>query len=294
MQRYTCALTYLSLVGLVSAAVACSTGDAASGPGGTTPGSDSGTNNNNNGSDSSTPNNGEDSSTGGSDTGGGGGSSVCDGAGTRALTIDDAFIDDFEEATISPGWSSFNDVKPTPNAIKILQVAGGAATTAHSGKYSGTGATIATAGGFGVGTVYNVAIAPAGGIYCIDVSAFDGVAFWAKAGTAGAKISLNFVIPQTNQAGTDDQGRPNGGDCKAHCFNHPKASVTLTTDWAQYTVKFADASGGSAKVTNLIQELAWLSPDSDWDFSLDEISFYKGTPPTGPVHAGGAKDAGSD
>ena len=37
-------------------------------------------------------------------------------------------------------------------------------------------------------------------------------------------------------------------------------------------------------VKKRVQMLAWLSPaDKDWDFSLDEIAFYKGTAPIGPV-----------
>jgi hypothetical protein len=214
--------------------------------------------------------------------------SVCYGAGTRPLAnnMSDAFIDDFEEAAISPGWSSFNDVMPTQNAFQIMAVAGGAVGTAHAGHYAGTGAITTAMGGFGVGAVYNTAIDPASHIYCIDISAFDGVSFWAKAATAGSVISLNFVLPQTNMASTDAMGRPNGGDCTANCYSHPFVSVTLTTDWAQYAVEFSDAGGGSAAVANVIQELAWLSPDSDWDFTLDEIAFYKGTPPTGPVGPG--------
>ena len=43
------------------------------------------------------------------------------------------------------------------------------------------------------------------------------------------------------------------------------------------------ASGGSATVGTVIQELAWLSPSSSWDFTLDEIAFYFATPPAGPV-----------
>jgi hypothetical protein len=87
-------------------------------------------------------------------------------------------------------------------------------------------------------------------------------------------------------------GRPNGGDCLTNCYNHPRVSVTLSTTWTQYSVKFADATGGSAKVGNVIQELAFLSPDANWNFSLDELAFYKGTAPTGPVGMGGS-DAGS-
>jgi hypothetical protein len=169
------------------------------------------------------------------------------------------------------------------NAFKITQVAGGAAGTAHSGHYAGTGATTPTMGGFGVGTVYNTAIDPVRGIYCIDISAFAGVSFWAKAGTAGSQISLNFVLPQTNMAMENDAGMQVGGDCYSNCYNHPHVTFTLATQWAQYTAAFADATGGSARVASVIQQLAWLSPDSSWDFTLDEIAFYSGTPPTGPV-----------
>jgi hypothetical protein len=203
------------------------------------------------------------------------------------LTATDTFIDDFEECAISPGWSSFNDVQPTKNFFQMTQAAGGAVTTAHCGHYAGMGAKLSTAGGFGVGTVYNVAIDPGAKVYCIDISLFDGVAFWAKAATAGSKVSLNFVLPETNAQSTDMMGRPNGGDCLGStCYNHPKVTVTLTTTWAQYQVKFSDATGGTAKVANRIQELAWLSPDANWDFSIDEIAFYSGTPPAGAVGPG--------
>jgi hypothetical protein len=210
---------------------------------------------------------------------------VCKGNGTRVLTNSqpDAFVDDFEEAMISPGWSSFNDTSPAINMYQIQQVAGGAAGTAHSGHYAGMGAKTPAMMGFGVGTVYNTAIDPTAGIYCIDISAFTGVSFWAKAGKAGSTIALNFVLPQTNMAMTSDAGVMLGGDCQTNCYNHPRITFTLTTQWAQYTAPFAMASGGTAKVANVIQELAWLSPDATWDFTLDEIAFYSGTPPTGAV-----------
>jgi hypothetical protein len=195
----------------------------------------------------------------------------------------DAFVDDFEEATISPGWSSFNDTSPQINMFKILQVPGGAASTAHAGHYAGMGAKTPMMMGFGVGTVYNTAIDPGAGIYCVDVSAFTGVSFWAKAGTANSQVSLNFVLPQTNMAMTNDAGVMVGGDCTTGCYNHPRVTFTLTTQWAQYSAEFAKATGGTAKVGSVIQQLAWLSPDSNWDFTLDEIAFYSGMPPAGAV-----------
>lgn len=232
---------------------------------------------------------------------------VCAGAGTRVLTNapTDAFVDDFEEATgLSPGWSAFNDVMPTENSFMLMLATPGAVGTAHSGHYAGTGAKTSTMGGFGVGLIYNTAIDPAAGVYCVDISAFDGVSFWAKSATAGSTISLNFVLPSTNATSMDSMGRPNGGDCvpnatNSNCYNHPRVTVTLTANWAQYAVQFSQAGGGSAKVANVVQELGWLSPDANWDFSLDEIAFYKGTPPSGAVGTGASTvgpingDAGS-
>jgi len=142
----------------------------------------------------------------------------------------------------------------------------------------GTGAKTPVMGGFGVGTLYNMAIdhTATPPTFCVDVTAFDGVTFWAKAATAGSKVGVNFVIPETNMA-------PDG-DCTTGCFNHPQKLVTLTTDWAQYSVTFAGATGGTgAKVLGHIQMIGFLSPDATWDFSVDEIQLYKGTAPTTAV-----------
>jgi hypothetical protein len=173
---------------------------------------------------------------------------------------------------------------PTPNSFKIAQMAGGAVGTAHAGHYAGMGAKTPAKGGFGVGLIYNNAIDVTAGIYCVDISAFDGVTFWAKPGTVGSKVNVNFVLPNTNAKSTDPTVVV--GDCTANCYNHPYKAITLdSADWKQYSVTFAEAAGGSAKVKNVSQELGWLSPDADWDYSLDEIQFYKGTPPTGPTGA---------
>jgi hypothetical protein len=203
---------------------------------------------------------------------------VCAGMGTRALTLAQGAVDDFEEAAILPGWSSFNDVQPTMNAFMITQAAGGAIGTGHYGHYMGTGAKTPVLGGFGVGTIYNMAIDHTAMIFCVDVTAFDGLTFWAKAATAGAHVGVNFVVPETNMTPDGDCPGPTG------CYNHPQKLVTLTADWAQYHVAFSDATGGAgAKVKGRIQQIGFLSPDANWDFSIDELQLYKGTPPTGPV-----------
>jgi hypothetical protein len=217
-------------------------------------------------------------------TAGAGGSmaphSVCDGAATRVLTTSksDALVDDFEGAMLSPNWSHFSDVMPVANSFEILHVTSdGGATTMKSSRYKGTGANSLPSGGYGVGSVYNVAIIKAQGKYCVDVSAFDGVSFWAKAGTDGASVDVNFVVPETNAI-------KDGGDCPAECYNHPRKRVSLTTAWAQYSVKFNEVFDGSAPVKDHLQMLAFLVPEAeDWDYSLDEIAWFKGSAPTGPV-----------
>jgi hypothetical protein len=205
---------------------------------------------------------------------------VCSGTGTRVLTLADAKVEDFEAAMISPGWSSF-DQPDNGGAHDLFKMAlvttDGAATTKQSGEYQGMGILTVKEGGFGAGTVYNVAIDKTLGIYCLDVSAFDGVAFWAKSGVTGRQFNVSFVVPETNPTGAP------GGDCAANCYQHPFKTITLTDQWAQYTVKFSEAGGGTAKVNGRVQELLWTTPDKDFDLHLDEIAFYKCTPPAGPV-----------
>jgi hypothetical protein len=219
---------------------------------------------------------------------------VCSGTGTRALinTPWSAFIDDFEQPTgLLPGWYGFNDVMPTINSFQPTLVVGGAVGTAHALEYAGQGAVQPpTPGAFGVGLTYNLAIDPTHGIYCVDISAFQGVSFWAKAGPGAMTgmgmptIWVNFVVPQTNQATSNDAGMMTGGDCQTNCYNHPRVQVgPLSPSWAHYTADFSAAKGGTATVGSVIQELVFISLDANWDFLLDEISFYRGTPPIGAV-----------
>jgi hypothetical protein len=273
---------------------------------------------------------------------------VCAGKGTRVLanTPAGAFVDNFEGPTLSSGWSSFNDVPPLVNRFHIMQVSGGAVGTARAGRYTGTGATTVAQGGFGVGALYNVAIDTSRGTFCVDISAFDGVTFWAKLGPnapSPSHLQLDFVVPQENPVtgggdcvldadggtscdpnawvymgndpgacaghlgescgwtGTNEgQGyhcqavswgtgcEPGGATCPGGggCFDYPSVNLpSLTASWTQITVPFAaTATGGSGTaLTGVIQELEWLSLDASWDFYVDEIAFYKGTPPAGPV-----------
>jgi hypothetical protein len=329
----------VSLLVAGAAATACSSSDAPRPPVGSTGGTDTGAGGTGTtpaagtsstvGGTGTTPQGGTgtvaggSSSTGGSSTGGAAGPSVCDGIASRVLTTSaaDAFIDDFEKANVnpttmaadptqaSPAWYAFNDVMPTINSIQILRTPGGAPLTnptAFSGHYAGTGAITPTMMGFGVGVEINVGVNKSIGQFCVDASVFQGVSFWAKAGSAATEsISAGFVIPATNQL-------TNGGDCPdstpaltAKCNNFPQKNLTLTTDWQQYTVDWAGlkAATGQSVVGGKIQQILWLAPTANWDFSLDEVAFYTGTAPTGAVAppasgtggagAGGAGSGGS-
>ena len=219
--------------------------------------------------------------------------SVCDGLGTRILDARSAKLDDFEQPMISSGWSAFADLGPpgvdaSDNSLSLVRVSPGATFTAGAGRYQGMGGNpAAKPPGFGVGVILNVALDPPSGSYCADISAFDGISFWAKSGVSDTVFYVNFVLPATNQMSLD----PNiaGGDCISNCYNHPRKAVALSGTWERYSVRFADAGGGSEPVQNLIQEIGWFSPDSTWDFSLDEIAFYKGTPPPGALGPSGIK-----
>jgi hypothetical protein len=200
---------------------------------------------------------------------------VCAGMGTRKVGLDQSKVDNFEDGDLSLGWSTFNDIKSAPNSIKMTIEAGGAVGTAHAAHYVGTGATPPTMNGYGVGAIYNVAIDHMNNIFCIDITAFDGVTFWAKGKDSTHHLGVNFVIPQTNMSPE--------GDCTTGCYNHPQKSIALTPEWQQYSVSFASAMAGTNKVNGRIQELGWLSPEADWDYYIDEIQFYKGTPPTTPA-----------
>ncbi len=228
---------------------------------------------------------------------GGSAPSVCDGAASRVLTNTpaDAFIDDFEKeqtntttnmldpAAVSPAWYGFNDITP-PNSVQAVRTAGGAINTGFFGHYAGTGAKTPVAGGYGVGLEINVGVDKSIPQYCVDASVFTGVSFWAKAASStNAKISAGFVTPQQNQV-------MNNGDCPdatpTACNNYPQKDFTLTTDWQQYTVDFATtvSSKGQKVLNGKIQQILWLAPTADWDFSVDEVAFYSGTTaPTTPV-----------
>jgi hypothetical protein len=214
----------------------------------------------------------------------GNGLSVCDGTGTRMLTAADALLDNFEGSAPSPAWSSFNDLFDTlgEENLYLTRVAGGANLTHFAGLYT-------PRPGWTIGVMYNLAVDPAAGVSCADVSAFSGISFWAKASSSVTQIFVSFVTPSRNLIQRDSMGRPIGGDCAGpylaanKCYEFPGAVVAPTENWTRYSAKFADAAYGSDRIgvaNNLIQKITFeeedvsQKPAAPAGFWLDEVTFF--------------------
>jgi hypothetical protein len=232
-------------------------------------------------------------STAGSGSGGAtGAASVCD-TGTRALPLAEAYVDNFETTTRFAGWYGFADTMPESAAI--ARVEPGALTTGFAAHYAATGIhspTAATQKGFGSGAGFNLVNVDAGET-CIDATAFDGISFWAK-GTSGTAniVKFQMIVPATQPADAAPKG-----DCAskmaACAYVHPAKAITLEADWKQYVIPFSDMTSAAAKVTGKILGFNVITPDEAWDFSIDEVTFYKDDAPATPVEptmegAGGA------
>ena len=264
-------LTLGTVAGIFALGTACSSGG--SGGDGGTSGSSTGTS--------------------GSGTGGttSGTPSVCDGAATYALPIGLAYIDNFETATNFDGWYSFSDTTP-PNMPKPERVMPGALSTMYSGHVTAMGIKSSKAMGYGAGFGFNV-VDPAKG-KCVDLTAFDGISFWAK-GTAGTDNTLKFQIVSPATQPTNETP---AGDCTpmtACAFAHPAKVITLTAAWSQIIIKWTDlapaaAFKGKALAFNMITD------GPNYDVNIDEVTFFSGTAPATavmpPTAAGGSGGSG--
>jgi hypothetical protein len=199
------------------------------------------------------------------------GTSACSGK-SRMVTAADPFVSDFESGSLH-GWYDF---AATGALNDIAIVSPGAVGTLHAGHLAATNLPSFGAGmGFGTG--------------CWDVSALDGVSFWAK-GTAGADNVIQFqvAIPATHEIEV-------GGDCVERCNDHPSKKVALAPEWKQYVVRFSELAqagfGAPAKYDGVMMALNWVSVSGpSVDFSVDEVALFSGTASSGPVGRG--RDAG--
>jgi hypothetical protein len=177
--------------------------------------------------------------------------SVCD----AKLVVPGALIADFEDSVAT--WSGY--VGDNPLAVESTQP--GADMTEHALRFKGGKAS--TSGVFHL-------------MPCSDVSAFDGVQFWAK-GKGGDMVRFLAVIP-----GTDPT--PGVGDCDSNagkCSDHPGKLFTFGPEWGLYRASFAELKqygwGIKASFNSVLNAVLWINdgPVDDFDFAIDEVALYK-------------------
>ena len=114
-----------------------------------------------------------------------------------------------------------------------------------------------------------------------DASANKGIQFLAKAG-AGSSLGVHvrFISGDTD---------PRGGKCALPatptppdvCYNHFYAPVTLSNEWATYTLSFADdffqpvSSDTPIDLTEMYGLEFYFGPSDDYELWVDDLSFVK-------------------
>ena len=176
------------------------------------------------------------------------------------------------------GWVAFSDLgapghDPTDNAFALSRVSGGALGSDHSLHYAGQSQNLvgSSAAAFGSGVLFKWREP------CADLSAFAGIAFWAKSDVEAEQIRLTLIVPRTNSVVFEPIF--SRGDCLSECGEHPYQNIELSRLWVHYQLAFADFGGGGAKVEALVQAIGWFATKPAWDFSIDEVTLYGAAAP---------------
>jgi hypothetical protein len=105
-----------------------------------------------------------------------------------------------------------------------------------------------------------------------DASRYAGVSFWAKVGGKSDK-TFRLKISDVNT-------HPAGKVCSDGCWNHFGSELTLSTEWKEYTIAFADLKQeehwGNPRppslTSNQLVSLDWTVPrGQDFDLWIDDI-----------------------
>ena len=169
-----------------------------------------------------------------------------------------AMLADFEQGV--SGWSGYMGAQFGP----LSSSAPGAALTGHAATFAGGAAQTS-------GMLRE--------LHCTDVSAFDGISFYAK-GRGGDKLRLATSIPATDPIA-------DGGDCEeasSVCWDHPGKGFVLSSQWQQYHVAWSELEqhgwGSKVAFAGLVNALLWINdgPVDGFEFSIDQVKLYKGAP----------------
>ena len=189
----------------------------------------------------------------------GSGPSACAGKTTPPLPL----IADFEHGVT--GWASYMGEGGNTVFGSVQNTQPGAAQTTFAATFSGGAAQ--TSGMFHTQ-------------YCSDVSAFDGISFYAK-GKGGDHVRFLAVIPATDPTAVY-------GDCDSAtsvCSDHPGMPFVLSDQWQAYHVAWKDLAqygwGTKASFAGVLNAVLWINdgPVAGFELSIDQVKLYAGTPP---------------
>jgi hypothetical protein len=209
-------------------------------------------------------------------------------ASLTTLGAGDEPIADFETDTIAvipagaygtTGWNFYATGADAGGTTTQEIVADGAAGSTQSLKIVSEGYT--TAG-------WNAQLSQG----CINVEAFTGITFWAKAADVDL-VEFAIQIPQRESS----VNSPAQGDCDSsavghECYIHPSAGIALSSEWQQYAVGFLDVGQPSASAPDawagVIIGLHFHLPQggetgSNHTVFIDKMQFYSGDAPAGSI-----------
>jgi hypothetical protein len=139
--------------------------------------------------------------------------------------------------------------------------------------------------GFGLGFPLN----EARGRCAYDASVYDGVYFWGRSGSEA--VSARFSVG-TRQTQPFDYG--GDGSCEAKklgsCWDQYSVAIQLTSQWRQYAFTWAELGqmGWGTTMPFDLKQITSLSlsapptPTTERELWLDQIGFFKGSPPNSP------------
>ena len=185
----------------------------------------------------------------------------------------DGDMDDFEDGNTQltklggrdgTWWSKKDTFGSTVSLLPDDGGAGGSEIAMHT-----TGVTTSGAGNENWGAGIGVNFVSQGLLY--DASRFAGIAFKAKAGPKSTR-QIRFKIGDANT-------HKDAGLCTS-CWNHFGADLTLTGDWREYQVLFADVQQEpgwgvprpSAVSPGKLVSLDWtIGPGQTYDLWIDDL-----------------------
>lgn len=218
-----------------------------------------------------------------------GGPSVCDGK-TYTLPLSEGYIDNFETNTRFAGWYAFSDTSP-PNEPTPTFWPAGALQTAGAGYFTATAIKSSKQMGYGAGFGFGL-VDPAKSA-CVDVSAFDGISFWAKGNVPGGTLTFQIIAHESQPSNAQPQGdcaSPTGG-CR---FKHPAITVPFSGPWEHQVIRFEDLESPAFTWTDRrILGMSFITDGPAYYAWIDEVTFFKGTAPDGPVQSAEAGAGGS-